>query len=181
MATPSMLFSGRLRMGDLELDLDQRRLLRDGDDLKFSKLNFKLLHALASAAPAMVTKDDLADLVWDGRVVTPETVAQRIKLVRRALDDDTTSPRYVEVVRGQGYRLIPDVHAEPTNGATFVGNAAASDGVDLQRPDRPSVVVLPFDTFGDDVLEHKIFADGLTHDLITCLGRSRWQGELQWS
>ena len=167
---------GRLRMDDLLLDVDQRRLYRDGADLKLSKLNFRLLHTLADAAPALVTKEDLANAVWKGRVVSPETIAQRIKLLRRALADDATSPRYIEVVRGQGYRWIPDVIveiAELSRRSGFVGNADAAVGIGLQRPERPSVAVLPFDTLGDDKLDHSIFADGLTHDLISCLGRSR--------
>jgi TolB-like protein len=177
MATSQEHRNGRLHTGDLQLDLDQRRTLREGDDLKLSRLTFKLMHALASAAPALVTKDELADRVWDGRIVSPETVAQRIKLLRQALRDDANCPRYVEVVRGQGYRWIPDVlpEANPTgNGSFFSGNRDAASGVALVRPDRPSVVVLPFDTLGDRKLDHRIFADGLSHDLITCLGRSRW-------
>ena len=177
MATSQDYTNGRLRTGDLQLDLEQRRLLREGDDLKLSKLTFKLVHALASAAPALVTKDELADRVWDGRLVSPETVAQRIKLLRQALLDDANSPRYVEVVRGQGYRWIPDVlrEAKPSGNETkFIGNKDAAFDVNLERPDRPSVVVLPFDTLGDNKLDHRIFADGLTHDLITCIGRTRW-------
>lgn len=177
MTAPQSKANGLLHMGDLQLDLEQRRLLRDGVDLKLSRLNFKLMHTLASVAPALVTKDDLADTVWDGRVVSPETVAQRIKLLRKALHDDANDPRYIEVVRGQGYRWIPEVTSvtKPVhNRPTFLGNPKAADGMALDRPAQPSVVVLPFDTFGDDNLEHTIFADGLTHDLITLLGRVRW-------
>ena len=53
-------------MGDLDLDLDERRLTRRGRDLKLSNLTFKLLRALTSAAPALVSKDELADKVTDG-------------------------------------------------------------------------------------------------------------------
>ena len=177
MATSRNCGNGRLRTGDLQLDLNQRRLLREGNDLKLSKLTFRLLRALATSAPNLVTKDELADRVWDGRIVSPETVAQRIKLLRQALRDDANSPRYVEVVHGQGYRWIPEVlpEAKPiASGTEFLGHQDAANGVNLERPDRPSVVVLPFDTLGDRKLDHRIFADGLTHDLITCLGRSHW-------
>lgn len=177
MAANAMNGSSRLQMADLELDLDQYRLLRDGVDLKLSKLTFRLLLALASAAPAMVTKDQLAEQVWDGRVVSPDTVAQRIKLLRQALQDDARNPRYIEVVHGIGYRWIPAVASRELsrgNRSEFLGNANAATGIDLSRPKRASVAVLPFDTLGDNVLEHTIFADGLTHDLITCLGRSHW-------
>ena len=168
--------NSRLRMADLELDLAQRRLLRKGEDLKLSKLTFRLVRTLASAAPALVTKDELADAVWDGRIVSPETVAQRIKLLRQALQDDAQAPRYIEVVRGQGYRWIPEVEQQAetqSNGATFVGNEATSVGVDMERPAMPSIVILPFDSLGNDNVEQRVFAEGLTHDLITNVGRTR--------
>lgn len=177
MATSRNNGNGRISMGDLQLDLDQRRVLLDGDELHLGKLTYKLMQVLTTAAPALVTKDELAERVWEGRVVSPETVAQRIKLLRNALRDDASNPRYVEVVRGQGYRWIPKVNqtAKQANGDTeFLGNPKAAEGLSLERPDRPSVVVLPFDTLGDNKLDHKIFADGLTHDLITSIGRSRW-------
>ena len=103
---------GRLRFENLVLDLDQRRLFVEGEAVALSKLNFRVLRSLAVAAPAVVTKDELGEQVWGGRFVTPETVAQRIKLLRQILKDDARAPRYIEVVRGQGYRLIPDVTAE---------------------------------------------------------------------
>jgi len=164
-------------MADLDLDVDQHRLTRQGRDVKLSKLTFRLLHVLASAAPALVTKDDLADLVWEGRMVSPEVVAQRIKLLRNALHDDAQHPSYIEVVRGQGYRWIPPVertNATNTNAAKFLGNADSPLGINLTLPGKPSVAVLPFDTMGDSQPDHRIFADGLTHDIITCIGRARW-------
>ena len=177
MATPQKYVNGRLRMNDLQLDLDEHRVLRDGNELKLSRLTFRMMQALAFAAPALVTKDELVDVVWDGRVVSPETVAQRIKLLRQALQDDASEPRYIEVVRGQGYRWIPDVVAEPrerVNGTEFLGRPEAARDIDLAPPQQPSVAVLPFDTLGDSKLDHKIFANGLTHDLITSIGRTRW-------
>jgi Transcriptional regulatory protein, C terminal len=47
--------------------------------------------------------------VWPKAVVSPETLSQRIKLLRDALGDDPRSPRYIEGLRGRGYRLIPSV------------------------------------------------------------------------
>lgn len=179
MLTSSNSSNGHFRLGDLELDTDQHRLSRQGRDLKLSKLTFRLLQVLASAAPALVTKDQLAKRVWAGRMVSRETIAQRIKLLRTALQDDAQDPRYIEVVRGQGYRWIPTVartgHARASKNATeFLGNLDSPDGINLRLPTQPSVVVLPFDTMGDEQPDHRIFAEGLTHDIITCIGRLRW-------
>lgn len=177
MPTSSRVLEGRFRLGDLDLDVAQRRLVRDGVELELSKLTFRTLHVLVSAAPDLVTKYELAERVWAGRPVTPETIAQRVKLLREVLHDDAKNPRYIDVVRGQGYRWITPVErqGETRKSVTqFLGNPDSPTGIELTLPTKPSVAILPFDTMGDDDLEHRIFADGLTHDVITRIGQTRW-------
>jgi DNA-binding winged helix-turn-helix (wHTH) protein len=150
MLTSPNTLKGHFRLGDLDLDIDQRRLTRQGQDLRLSKLTFRLLHVLASAAPAMVTKDEMADRVWSGLVVSPETVTQRIKLLRDALQDDAQHPRYIEVVHGQGYRWIPAVEPieHPRQDATkFLGNPDFPEETNLTLPSQPSIAILPLDNF----------------------------------
>ena len=80
---------------------------RGGEKIALPKLSFDLLCALINAAPALVTNDDLLEQVWPGLQVSPESVAQRVKLLRNAIGDDSQEPRYILGVRGRGYRLIP--------------------------------------------------------------------------
>lgn len=103
----------RYRFADLTLDLGQRRVRRAGDPIPLSKLSFELLRVLVESAPNLVQHEQLASRVWGPRrVVTPENLAKRVMLLRQALDDRAADSRYVEGVRGQGYRLIPDVRLE---------------------------------------------------------------------
>jgi TolB-like protein len=67
------------------------------------------LLVLARAAPNLVSLDELMRLVWPGVVVSPETVSQRIKLLRDALNDDPRKPRYIAGLRGRGYQMIAAV------------------------------------------------------------------------
>jgi TolB-like protein/DNA-binding winged helix-turn-helix (wHTH) protein len=101
--------TARLRIADLTLEPGQRRVARNGQALHLGKLSYEMLVALVEASPNVLTQEELAARVWNGRFATPETVAQRVKLLRSALDDDPGRPRYIEVLRGQGYRLIPPV------------------------------------------------------------------------
>ncbi|MDX1480537.1 MAG: winged helix-turn-helix domain-containing protein [Woeseiaceae bacterium] len=98
--------SRRYRVDDLIIDAGTRELWRDGQRIDLPKLSFRLLLALVEAAPNLLDQEDLAARVWPGRVVTPETATQRVKLLRRALGDDAADPRYIGLVRGEGYRLI---------------------------------------------------------------------------
>jgi adenylate cyclase len=93
-------------LADLHVDLWSQRVTRAGAQIPLPKLSFDLLVALAGAAPKLVSIDELMTQVWPGLVVNPETVAQRVKMLRDALGDDPRTPRYIESVRSRGYRLL---------------------------------------------------------------------------
>ena len=97
----------RFRIDDLEVDVGKAEVTRGGKQIALPKLSFDLLCALINAAPTIVTNDELLQQVWPGLQVSPESVAQRVKLLRSAIGDDSQQPRYILGVRGRGYRLIP--------------------------------------------------------------------------
>jgi TolB-like protein/DNA-binding winged helix-turn-helix (wHTH) protein/Tfp pilus assembly protein PilF len=120
------------RVGDLVVDTGRAAVARDGQAVALPKLTFDLLLALIEAAPCVVSHDELMHRVWPGLVVGPETVSQRVKLLRASLDDDPKAPRYVLGVRGRGYRLLPAVerlgvvrHDPPDAGAAVVPDRIA--------------------------------------------------------
>lgn len=167
---------------DLTLDTRQHAVFRDTQRLPLPKLSYELLLALVEGAPRLLTHDDLAERVWPGRWLSPETLAQRVLLLRRALGDDAGNPRYLRVVRGVGCQLVPEVRlrhgaaiGRRSPGLAIIeqphGDAMHFADIDLSLPAQPSVVVLPFDT--DDDPAHRNFARGLTHDIITGVGRTR--------
>ncbi|MEM7502673.1 MAG: winged helix-turn-helix domain-containing protein, partial [Pseudomonadota bacterium] len=173
----------RYRIGDLVLDASSRQVLRGDKPLRLGALTFDMLHALAKAAPAMVSYEELGQEVWQGRAVAPETIAQRAKMLRQALDDDAKSPRYAELVRGQGYRLIADVEplpaADPSGRpqrrwpllaaalALAVGLAFLLNGYQQPTSAR-SVAVLPFADLSP-AADQQYLADGMAEQLISAL------------
>jgi transcriptional activator of cad operon len=80
----------RLRVADLVVDLDRSSVVRDGRVIDLPDLSFRLLAALIRQAPERVDKDQLIAEVWDGVVVSDETLAQRVSLLRQVLGE--TSP-----------------------------------------------------------------------------------------
>jgi TolB-like protein/DNA-binding winged helix-turn-helix (wHTH) protein/Tfp pilus assembly protein PilF len=95
---------------DLTLDLDRHLLTRGGQPVKLTKLSFKVLQSLVQAAPALISHNDLIDQVWGPkRVITPDNLSQRMKTLRQSLGDDPNQPIYIEGVRGEGYRMVPEV------------------------------------------------------------------------
>jgi TolB-like protein/tetratricopeptide (TPR) repeat protein/DNA-binding winged helix-turn-helix (wHTH) protein len=117
-ASPTPEPSG-YRVGDLLIDIGRQRVTRADVEVPLSQLSFELLLALARAAPNVLSFDQLMERVWPGLVISPETVSQRVKLVRDAIADDSQSPRYIAGVRGRGYKMVAAV--------TPVDLAAAAD------------------------------------------------------
>ncbi len=97
------------QVDDLIIDIGQQRVTRDAVEIPLPHLSFELLLTLARAAPNLVSFDQLTERVWPGLVITPETISQRVKLVRTALGDDPQAPRYIGGVRGRGYRMVATV------------------------------------------------------------------------
>ena len=107
--------STRIDIADIEIDRARREVRRGQTVIPLTKMSYQMLLVLADAAPAVVTHEELINRIWNGRVVSPETVTQRVKLLRAALGDDASRPRYIALVRGEGYRLIPEVAVSHPN------------------------------------------------------------------
>ena len=99
----------KYRVGDLTIDTGRQLVNRAADSIALPKLSYDLLLVLARAAPNVVSVDELMALVWPGIVVSPETVSQRVKLLRDALNDDPRAPRYIGGLRGRGYQMVATV------------------------------------------------------------------------
>ena len=108
-----------LKADDLEVDRTRRCVLRGSEVIDLPRLSFEFLIALIEAAPAIVTHDELVARVWRNHFVSPETIAQRARLLRVSLGDSANEPRYVTAVRGIGYRwMTPVLPCRPlANGA----------------------------------------------------------------
>jgi DNA-binding winged helix-turn-helix (wHTH) protein len=104
----------RFRVLDLVIDMDRQTVSRGKQLIDLPKLSYRLFAVLIARAPDAVSKDELIREVWDDVVVGDETLAQRVRLLRQALGENSQSPRYFESVRGRGYRLIFD--AKPVSG-----------------------------------------------------------------
>src|SRR5690606_9338562 len=129
----------------------------------------------------IVTRRELNEHVWRGRVVTDAAVNSCIKAARAHIGDDGKIQILIRTVHRKGYRFVGDV-TEGSSGApsATLGNVepivAAGDrldGLELTLPSQPSVAVLPFRLAGDEHA-HGVLADGLTHEVITRIGRARW-------
>ena len=107
------------RLDDLVLDTGRQSVHRAAEHIPLPKLSFDLLLTLVRSAPNLVSSDELMERVWPGLVVSPETLVQRVKLLRNALGDDPRAPRYIASLRSRGYQLVAKV-VEVSDAASLV-------------------------------------------------------------
>jgi DNA-binding response OmpR family regulator len=95
-----------VRIGDLEIHPDARRVLLAGEELSLSRKEFDLLAELARHAGRVVSREDLMSRVWDENWFgSTRTLDVHVRWLRQKLGDDPSSPRYLATVRGVGFRF----------------------------------------------------------------------------
>lgn len=93
----------RVRFAHFDLDSDTRQLLRDGEDVHLSPKAFAVLSVLLAKRPNVVAKADLFGEIWPDVFVVDANLNVLVGEIRRALDDDAQSPRFIRTVHGVGY------------------------------------------------------------------------------
>ena len=179
------------RFGDCEFDTDRRELIRAGSVRAVEPQVFDVLVYLIENRQRVVSKDDLLEAVWGGRIVSDSALSSRIKVARAAIGDDGRAQALIRTVHKTGFRFVGEVEAVapavaadppppqarpqtgPQTGPSPVDGMPGLPPLDLSLPKKPSIAVLPFRVLGDPSERH-VLADGLTRDIITRLGRLRW-------
>ena len=83
----------------------ERVLLQDGQPVSLTPKAFELLAFLAANPGRLHTKDELLQAVWPDAVVEESNLAYTVFAIRKALGESAESARYIETVRGVGYRM----------------------------------------------------------------------------
>jgi TolB-like protein len=165
--------------GDCVLDPGRRELTRGSQEIAVGPQVFDLLVYLVQNRDRVVSKDDLLDAVWGGRIVSESTMTSHINAVRKAIGDSGEEQRLIRTVARKGFRFVSAVRearsagdlGSPQTGAA--GSDQPSAAPALALPDKPSLAVLPFQNLSADP-EQEYFADGVVEDIITELSRMRW-------
>jgi len=94
-----------IQRGPLVLDLDRLEAHLEGRPLPLTRREFDLLAFLARRPGRVYTREELLEAVWGEYLGTPRTVDQHILQLREKLGEDPKAPRFLETVRGVGYRF----------------------------------------------------------------------------
>lgn len=161
----------------LDFTLDSERLeLRHGDALIEAEPQvFSLLVYLIQNQDHVVTKDELIEAIWDGRIVSDATLSSRISAARAAVGDDGKAQRVIRTFPRRGFRFVAEVE-EGEAVAPFVAPAVSGADPGASRPsvpEKPTIAVLPFQNMSGDA-DQDYFVDGIAEDIITALSRVHW-------
>jgi len=158
--------------GDQVLDVDRRKLRRHGERIELEPQVFDLLAYLVRNRERVVSRDDLLEAIWGGRIVSESTMTSRINAARGAVGDSGGAQRLIRTVPRKGIRFVGVLREEREPAAPADTRPVAADP---PRPalallDKPSIAVLPFASLSVDP-EQEYFADGMVEEIITALSR----------
>jgi TolB-like protein/cytochrome c-type biogenesis protein CcmH/NrfG len=157
------------------LDTDRRELSQAGRGVPVEPQVFDLLVYLIENGDHVVSKDELIDKIWGGRIVSDSTLTSRINAARKAVGDSGVEQSVIKTVPRKGFRFVSSVRAPsvaPGPQPPPADHTEPSPSA-LSLPDRPAIAVLPFTNMSGD-REQDYFSDGISEDIITALSKLRW-------
>ena len=105
-SVPSSDTTGILQFGDVSVDFDGHEVLKSGDEIRMTALEFSLLKYFLKNNSKVLSRDDILDAVWSEDVlVDPRTVDTHVAKLRKKIEDDPAHPRWIIGVRGIGYKF----------------------------------------------------------------------------
>jgi DNA-binding winged helix-turn-helix (wHTH) protein len=103
----------RLKFGDCVLDLSARQLERQGRNVPLEPKVFELLEILIKRRPAVVTNNELDELLWPQVYVARTSLTRLVSELRAALGDAPRDSRIIRTVYKTGYAFCADVAGLP--------------------------------------------------------------------
>jgi pimeloyl-ACP methyl ester carboxylesterase/DNA-binding winged helix-turn-helix (wHTH) protein len=102
----------RFLFGDYTIDANRRELVRAGDAVHVEPQVFDLILHLIRNRDRVVSKEDLLENVWDGRIVSESTLSNRINAARRAIGDSGEQQQFIKTIARRGLRFVGEVNEE---------------------------------------------------------------------
>jgi len=163
-----------VRFDNFTLDADRRELKGAEGTIHVEPQVFDLLFYFAQNSNRVISKDELIEHVWNGRIVSDAAVNSRINSARRAIGETGEKQTFIRTIPRRGFlfaaEVTPRTHDQPASAAIVATQVEPSN---LELPDKPSIAVLPFQNLTGDP-EQEYFADGVVEEIITGLSRIKW-------
>lgn len=170
------------RIGELTLDPQRAELCGAAGPIHVERYTLEVLIYLVRNSDRAVSRDELLDAVWGGRIVSDATISTQIKHARKAIGDIGAAQELIRTIHSRGFRFVgeatPIVPAEPVRPAPELGShseavAPGSAPRDVVGAGRPSLAVLRFQSV-DQGEQSRRLADAFPAEMISNLSRIGW-------
>jgi TolB-like protein len=159
---------------NFELDIDRYELRENGVPVAIQPQVFALLALLVANSDRMISKEEMIEKIWNGRVISEAALSSRVKSVRKALGDDGKAQRLIRTVHGRGFRFVGELDTANEAASDDPGELSPStDSAGESAVSRPAIAVLPFLNLSGET-DQEYFSDAITQDIITNLSKYRW-------
>jgi two-component system alkaline phosphatase synthesis response regulator PhoP len=97
-----------IKFKDLEIYPEKLKIFKNKEEIKLSSLEFKIFMVLLKNPNKVLSRDEILDSIYGfyGEPVIDRSVDVHITNIRKKLNDDPKNPKYIETVRGIGYRIV---------------------------------------------------------------------------
>jgi len=92
-------------IGGLELNTDTKEVTLDGELVKLTPLEFKILHLLMKNPGRVFPAEEIYEKVWNEDAINTDTVMVHVRKIREKIEIDSKNPKYLKVVWGVGYKI----------------------------------------------------------------------------
>jgi DNA-binding winged helix-turn-helix (wHTH) protein len=151
-------------------------VVRDGGTVRHLEPQvMDLLVFLATTSGRVVSKDEIIDIVWDGRFISEATLTRSIADLRRALGDNQRCPQYIETIPKRGYRLVAPVSDAAQRSVTSAPQEAAGAATPDAGLER-GPVVLTFAKPAEPERRSTLLTGGRVADRLSSARRRRFVG-----
>lgn len=93
------------RIGGLELNEDTVEVRVDGEPVKMTPMEFKILLLLIKSPGRVFSAEEIYERVWEERAINTDTVMVHVRHIREKIEIDPKEPKYLKVVWGVGYKI----------------------------------------------------------------------------
>ena len=96
--------------GDIEADFENHSIVCSGEKIELTLKEFELLEVLVKNKGKILTREMLLDKIWGYEYIgESRTVDVHIRYLRKKIEKDDKNPKFIETIRGVGYRFNPEV------------------------------------------------------------------------
>ncbi len=103
------LKTSNFQFEDVRVEPHNFKIFKAGSEIQLEPKTFRLLLFLIENRARLVEKNELLDAVWKDTFVTENAMTREIAKLRKALGDDSKTPKYIQTVHTQGYRFIAEI------------------------------------------------------------------------